>query len=89
MAGNINLYPRGMYPRKIVYCVSDFTQWINENYTKIISKIWSRHLNEFKGAAMSVPAKVQFLVVSQPAFICPKLTILTLEQGVKYVQSKH
>ena len=38
---------------------------------------------------MSVPAKVQFLVVSQPAFICSKLTILTPEQGVKYVQSKH
>ena len=26
-------------------------------------------------------------VISQPAFICSKLTIKTLEQGVKYVQS--
>ena len=27
------------------------------------------------------------VVVSQPAIICSKLTIKTLEQGVKYVQS--
>ena len=25
--------------------------------------------------------------ITQPAFTCPKLTIETLEQGVKYVQS--
>ena len=28
-----------------------------------------------------------FLASSQPAFTCSKLTIETLEQGVKYVQS--
>ena len=28
-----------------------------------------------------------FMVLSQPAFTCSKLTIKTLEQGVKYVQS--
>ena len=27
------------------------------------------------------------IVVTQPAFICSKLTIETVEQGVKYVQS--
>ena len=27
------------------------------------------------------------LIISQPAFTCSKLTIETLEQGVKYVQS--
>ena len=30
---------------------------------------------------------ILFFVVSQPAFTCSKLTIETLEQGVKYVQS--
>ena len=29
----------------------------------------------------------QFLNISQPAIACSKLTIETLEQGVKYVQS--
>ena len=29
----------------------------------------------------------QILVITQPAFTCSKLTIETLEQGVKYVQS--
>ena len=28
-----------------------------------------------------------FLLTAQPAFTCSKLTIETLEQGVKYVQS--
>ena len=28
-----------------------------------------------------------FIWTSQPAFTCPNLTIETLEQGVKYVQS--
>ena len=27
-----------------------------------------------------------FEISSQPAFVCPKLTIATLEQGVKHVQ---
>ena len=29
-----------------------------------------------------------FRVITQPAILCSKLTIETLEQGVKYVQSK-
>ena len=29
----------------------------------------------------------KYLAPSQPAFTCSKLTIETLEQGVKYVQS--
>ena len=29
----------------------------------------------------------QMTAKTQPAFTCPKLTIETLEQGVKYVQS--
>ena len=29
----------------------------------------------------------QILVITQPAITCSKLTIETLEQGVKYVQS--
>ena len=31
--------------------------------------------------------RITNLIVSQPAFTCSKLTIKTLEQGVKYVQS--
>ena len=31
--------------------------------------------------------KITKAVTSQPAFTCSKLTIETLEQGVKYVQS--
>ena len=27
------------------------------------------------------------ILITQPAFTCPNLTIETLEQGVKYVQS--
>ena len=29
----------------------------------------------------------EILLTEQPEFICPKLTIETLEQGVKYVKS--
>ena len=29
----------------------------------------------------------EFKPITQPAFVCSKLTIETLEQGVKYVQS--
>ena len=31
--------------------------------------------------------KISFLLPTQPAFTCSKLTMETLEQGVKYVQS--
>ena len=31
--------------------------------------------------------KFEAEVISQPAFTCSKLTIETIEQGVKYVQS--
>ena len=31
--------------------------------------------------------RLPFRVTTQPAFTCSKLTIETLEQGVKYVQS--
>ena len=31
--------------------------------------------------------KVILIIISQPAITCSKLTIETLEQGVKYVQS--
>ena len=40
-------------------------------YWIILNNSWSSEDNPF----------------AQPAFICPKLTIETLEQGVKYVQS--
>ena len=33
------------------------------------------------------PVIIDFIVLSQPAFRCSKLTKETLEQGVKYVQS--
>ena len=35
---------------------------------------------------MSEPNSI-YIVSTQPAFTCSKLTIETLEQGVKYVQS--
>ena len=34
-----------------------------------------------------IKLKFYHVVTSQPAFTCSKLTIETLEQGVKYVQS--
>ena len=30
---------------------------------------------------------IVLIVLSQSAFICPKLTVETLEQGLKYVQN--
>ena len=35
----------------------------------------------------SLPAKFKKGELSQPAFACSKLTVETLEQGMKYVQS--
>ena len=40
----------------------------------------------FRHVSMVIFLK-NILAVSQPAFTCSKLTIETLEQGVKYVQS--
>ena len=33
------------------------------------------------------PYEYIFLTITQPVIICSKLTIETLEQGVKYIQS--
>ena len=38
----------------------------------------------FKGVALK---SLSMQIFSQPAFTCSKLTIETLEQGVKYIQS--
>lgn len=69
MTGNINLYPRGMYPKKVVYCVSDFTQWINKNFNNMISKVWWRHLNEFKGVECLSGKKKLYFLSSVPCSI--------------------
>ena len=39
------------------------------------------------GAVAKVRILVKQMIRSKPAFTCSKLTIETLEQGVKYVQS--
>ena len=48
-------------------------------------------LEQTKGGRLFYQLQAQkpsyILVLTQPAFTCSKLTIETLEQGVKYVQS--
>ena len=34
-----------------------------------------------------LPSQSSYIKISQPTYTCSKLTIETLEQGVKYVQS--
>ena len=41
---------------------------------------------DYHGSPKTFPVQIA-LSLTQPAITCPKLTIETLEQGVKYVQS--
>ena len=51
-------------------------------------KIENQRFSVFRGYKKTSGMKwVNLNVATQPAFTCSKLTIETLEQGVKYVQS--
>ena len=55
-----------------------------QNFSNQTECLWSQ--SHFICGIIAAP--ISFKVVStQPAFTCSKLTIETLEQGVKYVQS--
>ena len=57
--------------------------WQFEKFVFPLSKVlWSLNLE-----SDNFVEEIQQLNASQPAFTCPKLTIETLEQGMKYVQS--
>ena len=56
----------------------------NKNFTETVSNTFK--INE-KYAKRLI--KCDILLYLQPAFICSKLTIKTLEQDVKYVQSNN
>ena len=66
---------------KVLYVKID--KWLNSN-----SSGWT--LNWRQSVALFEKLKVimmKTIDLTQPAFTCSKLTIETLEQGVKYVQS--
>ena len=57
-------------------------------FFRFFSKDIKMKLSSTCGLSCYKPDRQQILVlISQPAFTCSKLTIETLEQGVKYVQS--
>ena len=63
----------------------------NENLVKLTSDIDKLDIDELNGLNSQVNTinvnKFQSVAIAQWAFTCSKLTIETLEQGVKYVQS--
>ena len=52
-----------------------------------ISKIYQLNFTSFSFSVISSYYSPRILISTQPAITCSKLTIETLEQGVKYVQS--
>ena len=56
----------------------------------VLMRVEVRHLKKYLRFILKIPncgAFTVLLIQTQPAITCSKLTIETLEQGVKYVQS--
>ena len=63
-----------------------------QSYRRILYKLFdlivaSFCFGKFAKISENVPALQNVLLITQPAFTRSKLTIETLEQGLKYVQS--
>ena len=62
--------------------------WKNFNVDKQLVWLASIFKQVFYTNFCKVKSSFLFLLLSQPAFTCLKLTIETLDQGAKYVQSQ-